>query len=448
MKYKVTVYKGELRSQFKTTELAEIGNGKLNYAHFQLEPRFRLFNAVKHFENIEENLKNTDYLQLPDKILKHYQDGPFEIELYNSNEPKDGRRVLVKDLMFYVDVSKSTQGEITKNRLPYTYWKELEQLDKQTDTFYRTFLSNLEKEKAGKIIGEALIRIVEEIPEESKDPGPIPNPPLACGCLSLFMPNISNGNNCFNKYLFLNRLNNDKSLPGGCFPLFFPGGNWGFNLFRRLFPSFGLPSNGVPGCGSAGCGCLSLLLLLAIPLLLMKTCNNDSDNGSTPPPITKIIHDTVYKEVFKEKIDTLTIIKRDTISLIDSTTITTVEMVKLPNVQFYTDADILLPSSAKELQKLAEYLIENPNLKATIIGHTDNTGDSKDNLELSKRRAESVKNFLVQLGVKKSRLKCIGMGDTNPAGDNNNEEGRLMNRRVEVQLTQIGKIETVRTNKD
>jgi outer membrane protein OmpA-like peptidoglycan-associated protein len=161
-----------------------------------------------------------------------------------------------------------------------------------------------------------------------------------------------------------------------------------------------------------------------------------------------VIHDTIVKEVIKEKVDTLFITKTDTVSYVDSTTVTTVEMVKLPNVQFYTDADVLLPSSAKELQKLAQYLTDNRNLKATIIGHTDNTGDPQANLSLSKRRAESVLNFLTQLGVKKNRLTSIGMGDRNPIGDNEKEEGRLMNRRVEVRLTEIGKIETKRSNKE
>jgi outer membrane protein OmpA-like peptidoglycan-associated protein len=120
-------------------------------------------------------------------------------------------------------------------------------------------------------------------------------------------------------------------------------------------------------------------------------------------------------------------------------------MVSLPNVQFYTDSDILLPSSARELQQLAEYLSKNEAVNATIIGHTDNTGDPQRNLDLSKRRAESVKRFLQSLGVAGDRLQAIGMGDKRPKADNNNKEGRLMNRRVEVQLVTKESTETKRT---
>jgi len=81
-------------------------------------------------------------------------------------------------------------------------------------------------------------------------------------------------------------------------------------------------------------------------------------------------------------------------------------------------------------------LIKNDSLQATILGHTDNTGDSKANLDLSQRRAESVKKFLVNIGVKDSNLKAIGKGDTEPKAPNTTKEGRLMNRRVEVKLQQ------------
>ena len=117
----------------------------------------------------------------------------------------------------------------------------------------------------------------------------------------------------------------------------------------------------------------------------------------------------------------------------------------LKNVQFYTNSDVLIPSSAKDLQQLAEYLTKNDSLNATIFGHTDNTGDPKYNLYLSQKRAESVIKFLISLGIKTDRLKARGMGDKVPIGDNNIKEGRLMNRRVEVKLMEKVKIEKKRT---
>ncbi|MFM7683662.1 MAG: OmpA family protein [Bacteroidota bacterium] len=200
---------------------------------------------------------------------------------------------------------------------------------------------------------------------------------------------------------------------------------------RNLNPT-GCFSSSVPTQSRLGCGISSLLGLLALLWLLgcllfgnCSGCNKQTNTG-----ISKT--DTVYVEVFRELKDTLKVVK----NFVDSTTTNNYEMVSLPNVQFFTDSDKLLPSSAKELQTLAEYLIKNDSLQATIFGHTDNTGDPKANLDLSQRRAESVKNFLVNIGVKESNLFAVGKGDTQPKAPNTTKEGRLMNRRVEVILKQ------------
>jgi outer membrane protein OmpA-like peptidoglycan-associated protein len=162
-------------------------------------------------------------------------------------------------------------------------------------------------------------------------------------------------------------------------------------------------------------------------------------------PAPQIIHDTVEVEVIKEKLDTLMILKTDTLSFVESTTNNKYETVNLPNVQFYTNSDVLIPSSAKELQQLAEYLVKNDSLNATVFGHTDNVGDPLANLKLSQRRAESVKNFLSSLGIVPNRITAKGLGDTQPKADNSKEEGRLMNRRVEVVLTNNQFVTTKRT---
>jgi len=205
---------------------------------------------------------------------------------------------------------------------------------------------------------------------------------------------------------------------------------------------FGAASNS--GCFSSGC--MMPLLLLLFAGLLYWLLNQSSCNKQAVAPI--IIHDTVKVEVIKDRIDTLTIIKSDTLSYVDSTTRLNYETVNLPNVQFYTNSDTLVPSSANDLQQLAEYLIKNDTLSATIYGHTDNVGTPASNLNLSQRRAESVKRFLTSLGVQESRLKAVGMGDKQPKGDNNTIEGRLMNRRVEVKLMQTEFVSTKRSKKN
>jgi outer membrane protein OmpA-like peptidoglycan-associated protein len=199
-----------------------------------------------------------------------------------------------------------------------------------------------------------------------------------------------------------------------------------------------------------GCGCLPFLLALAflgwlIWCVILGNCDKSKQQQMEQ---IKIIHDTVFVEVYKEKVDTLTIVKIDTLTYVDKTTKTNYEMISLQNVQFKTNEDVLLPSSAKELQKLAEYLMKNEDMTAEIIGHTDNVGKPASNKLLSKQRAESIKRFLISLGINGARLNAVGMGDTQPKTANDTEEGRMMNRRVEVKLSKTEKIETKREEVD
>jgi outer membrane protein OmpA-like peptidoglycan-associated protein len=73
-------------------------------------------------------------------------------------------------------------------------------------------------------------------------------------------------------------------------------------------------------------------------------------------------------------------------------------------------------------------------LKVRIAGHTDDRGNDKNNLELSKRRAASVLRHLVAHGVEPGRLESEGYGESQPIADNNSVEGRTQNRRVEFQV--------------
>ena len=74
----------------------------------------------------------------------------------------------------------------------------------------------------------------------------------------------------------------------------------------------------------------------------------------------------------------------------------------------------------------------NPDLKISIEGHTDNVGSEQANMKLSKNRAKSVLIALVDEGVDESRLKSEGYGQSMPIGDNATEEGKALNRRVEL----------------
>jgi outer membrane protein OmpA-like peptidoglycan-associated protein len=240
------------------------------------------------------------------------------------------------------------------------------------------------------------------------------------------------------------------------------------------------------GCGLRGCGFLAIFPLLLVLLGLLRQCqgnnNQQSDNGrnggredaqggnrqsegnrsgdgqngngqngsgqdgSTRDGAT-VIYDTVYVERVKERVDTLRLFLTDTVEMIESSKQTIFKPVVLPNVQFYTNSANLIPTSLSDIQQLAQHLIDTPQLDAVVIGHTDNVGDKQSNLKLSRRRAETVRNVIISMGVEANRIKAVGKGDNEPKTDNNSEEGRLMNRRVEVQLVQSVIEENKKTRK-
>ena len=82
-------------------------------------------------------------------------------------------------------------------------------------------------------------------------------------------------------------------------------------------------------------------------------------------------------------------------------------------------------------------MIENPDLKIEIGGHTDNTGTSEYNIKLSEARAKSVYDFLVKYGIDIHRLSYKGYGETKPIVENDSEENRAVNRRTEFRIADI-----------
>ena len=111
--------------------------------------------------------------------------------------------------------------------------------------------------------------------------------------------------------------------------------------------------------------------------------------------------------------------------------------LELRNVYFETNAFVLDPLSYPELDKLVQMLVDNPELKVEIGGHTDNTGNSQDNMVLSANRAKAVKDYLVKKGVKEGRLSSKGYGSTKPVQSNDTETGRSANRRTEVKVLDL-----------
>ena len=106
----------------------------------------------------------------------------------------------------------------------------------------------------------------------------------------------------------------------------------------------------------------------------------------------------------------------------------------LRNLLFDTDKSELLLASTQELRLLKKLLVDNPELNATIIGHTDNQGGKSYNQRLSEDRAMAVLLWLVDEGIDASRLMAQGKGMKIPIASNDTEKGRALNRRTEIKL--------------
>ena len=108
--------------------------------------------------------------------------------------------------------------------------------------------------------------------------------------------------------------------------------------------------------------------------------------------------------------------------------------IRLNNVYFPTGKAEIINNSYRELDKLVKMMREKPEMRIRVDGHTDNQGDSEKNKELSQKRAEAVKTYLVEKGIDEERITCKGWGDTKPVAKNSTESSRQKNRRVEITI--------------
>lgn len=101
-------------------------------------------------------------------------------------------------------------------------------------------------------------------------------------------------------------------------------------------------------------------------------------------------------------------------------------------IYFDVNKDVVKPESYGTIKGIADVLQENPTVKIKIVGHTDSDGDDKSNLDLSKRRAASVKNVLVKdFGIEVTRIETDGKGEGVPIAPNDSGVNKALNRRVE-----------------
>jgi len=101
-------------------------------------------------------------------------------------------------------------------------------------------------------------------------------------------------------------------------------------------------------------------------------------------------------------------------------------------ILFDVDKTDLKSAAKTNLNNLSASLQNNPQTNITIIGHTDTTGSADHNMDLSIRRAEAVRSYIVADNVNSSRLSTVGKGSTEPIADNKTADGRAQNRRVEI----------------
>ena len=110
-------------------------------------------------------------------------------------------------------------------------------------------------------------------------------------------------------------------------------------------------------------------------------------------------------------------------------------LVTLGDVLFEFNRAEIKTTAQGELRKLADFLQKHPERNVLIEGYTDNIGSAGYNATLSQRRAESVANALMALGVSPQRMKSVGYGKDFPVAENNTDTNRALNRRVEVYIS-------------
>jgi outer membrane protein OmpA-like peptidoglycan-associated protein len=115
-------------------------------------------------------------------------------------------------------------------------------------------------------------------------------------------------------------------------------------------------------------------------------------------------------------------------------------VITLPGAVLFPSAKWdLLPGAREKLDQVAEALKNQADHKMIVEGHTDSQGNESSNMELSQRRAQSVRDYLVSRGVPADIISATGVGQGRPVADNRTAEGRQNNRRVEIIVQPIEK---------
>lgn len=204
----------------------------------------------------------------------------------------------------------------------------------------------------------------------------------------------------------------------------------------RVVYADAVTQQGIDSVQTSGTG--SFDFLVNVPKIILKV----EAEGYVPFELTTQIRENSSEKPLQLYIQPLTLpsdkqITRDEIPLFSTNDGMNGSIDKsfvLDEVYFATGQSEILPTSFEQLDKLVNYLKENPTVEIQIEGHTDTVGDASLNKKLSLDRAFRVREYLISKGIAGTRLKFIGKGDTEPLVSNDTEENRQKNRRVEFKI--------------
>ncbi|MDX1433692.1 MAG: OmpA family protein, partial [Gammaproteobacteria bacterium] len=110
------------------------------------------------------------------------------------------------------------------------------------------------------------------------------------------------------------------------------------------------------------------------------------------------------------------------------------EVSIVTNINFDFDSAAIRDDAKPKLDRVIALMNETPNVVVRVVGYTDSTGPEAYNSELSLRRAESVREYMISRGIQANRVQAVGRGEANPLVPNTTAEGRAVNRRVEFEV--------------
>ena len=166
----------------------------------------------------------------------------------------------------------------------------------------------------------------------------------------------------------------------------------------------------------------SLILILATTAIIFNSCRAKKPVVSEAAPV----------EVIQEEKPTIASPEKE--KEVEATAIPE----KMPdfnysNIQFEFNSSVLKTSSYSVLDQISTEMKKYQDVKFNINGHSSVEGTEQRNMTLSLDRANAVKAYMVNVGVNESNLNTVGFGEAKPIAGNNNEEGRILNRRVQIE---------------